>query len=348
MNNKKYCIFIISYKRAKICRDNTFNMLKSINCKASIYIVCSDDDPTIEEYYNIYGKENVLIFNKLDIQKRFNIDLCDCYYGENNRMQGTVWVRNACYELAEKLGFKYFLVLDDDYTSFNSRYIMYETQKNKEVLNFFYDIFKQISFDEFSSCMFDIIDSQPFIACTGFAHIADYIGGVNNFKKGLKFKVINVFFLTTEKRIRFVGRMNDDINTYLLNNNVGRLFLSLYDIFVQMLEVRKVKGGMLDLYKKFNSWMQGFYSVICSPSAVKLGMIGKLDKNNNRIRHKLKHDRFTPKIINNVYCKNSVIKQNVDYNIDKEKTYKINKLDVTVLSSINYLIDNNQSLDDMF
>ena len=75
----EYCFFILSYKRAKFCHDNTFKLLNSFRHSAKIFIVCSDDDSTINEYIEIFGKENVLIFNKERIQNIYNIDVMDCF-----------------------------------------------------------------------------------------------------------------------------------------------------------------------------------------------------------------------------------------------------------------------------
>lgn len=41
-----------------------------------------------------------------------------------------VFARNACWDIAEKIGLTHFLVLDDDYTNFEYRYPEGEKTKN--------------------------------------------------------------------------------------------------------------------------------------------------------------------------------------------------------------------------
>ena len=352
MEIRKYCIFIISYKRAEFCRENTYRVLNIFKHNAPIYIICSDDDPTLEDYYRIYGKDNVLVFNKLDINERYKIDLADCYYGKNNKLISTVWCRTVQFEFAKKKGFEYFITLDDDYTSFESRLISYN--KGRYMLRRIREVFRYVDFDTVAELMFRIIDSQPYISCVCFAQNGDFIGGISNYliRFGYKFKAMNFIYGTTKKMFKYVGRMNEDVNKYLLDNNRGKLSLTLSDINLDQVTTQKAKGGMTDIYKNFGTWTKSFYSVIHNPSAVKIDTIGN-HRETFRIHHLINYDRCTPKILNERYCKSNIHNQEIEYlkvknnRVIEDKIFYLKDIDVNNLVNITYLT-NSQDLNDIF
>ena len=85
-----------------------------------------------------------------------------------------VYARNVCFDLAEKLGYEYFLELDDDYKSFEFRYPGDGKLKVKEV--------KQL--DRAFDAMLDFLDETGALT-VAFAQGGDLIGGVNsgNYRK---------------------------------------------------------------------------------------------------------------------------------------------------------------------
>lgn len=62
------------------------------------------------DYKRIYGKDNVYVFNKEEAMEQ--CDTMDNFEKHNI----VLYARNKCWEIAKELGYKYFLVLDDDYT----------------------------------------------------------------------------------------------------------------------------------------------------------------------------------------------------------------------------------------
>ena len=65
---------------------------------------------------NIYCDDTVKVFNKLDVLQKF-----DTMDSSDNR-GCAVYARNACFDIAEELGIRYFCELDDDYMEFQLRY----------------------------------------------------------------------------------------------------------------------------------------------------------------------------------------------------------------------------------
>jgi len=107
-----FVILIISHGRPNDIL--TIDTLNKAGSDYPYYIVIDNHDNTADEYYNKYG-EKVKEFDK-DLYAS-KVD----HYDNFNNLRTTTHARNACFDIAEQLGYKYFLVLDDDYTSFKFR-----------------------------------------------------------------------------------------------------------------------------------------------------------------------------------------------------------------------------------
>ena len=114
-----FAIFILTYKRAD--KQLTYNYLTKNGYTGKLYFVLSDDDPTVNDYIDKFGKESVLVFNKQESLSLFDI-------GDNfNDLRAVVYARNKLYDLAKSVGIKYAMVLDDDY-----KHIKYRINKNQQ------------------------------------------------------------------------------------------------------------------------------------------------------------------------------------------------------------------------
>lgn len=347
----EYCFFILSYKRAKFCHDNTFRLINSFRHSGKIFIVCSDDDSTIDEYIEIFGNQNVLIFNKERIQNIYDIDVMDCFNYE--KKIGILWARNAVYEFARNLGYEHFIVLDDDYDSLHLKMIKYKG--NKTILKEIRNIFNIMDFDTVASLMFDLLDSQPFISVVAFAQNGDFIGGSENrfVLEGYKFKAMNWFFHSTKKITRYIGRINEDVNRYLYNNNTGRLSLSISDISLHQFMTQNADNGMTDIYKKMGTYIKSFYSVMMNPSCCSIALIGNTYNKFNvfetmRIHHQIKFKYNVPKILNEKYSKTDKNNQKIEYyDIMKVKRFKLSDIDIVKLSNIKN-ISSNDDIEELF
>ena len=108
-----FCAFILTHGRAE--KVYTYTTLKSAGYTGKIYIVIDDGDKQREKYIEKFG-DSVLIFSKEEIAKTFD-------EGDNfGDRRAIIYARNVCFQLAKKVGCKYFIELDDDYTSFFYRY----------------------------------------------------------------------------------------------------------------------------------------------------------------------------------------------------------------------------------
>ena len=105
MIDEDFAVFILTHGRSDNVK--TYKTLKRFVYTWTIYIICSDDDKQLYKYKELYNKQ-VIVFSKKEYKNTFDI-------GDNfDDERVVVYARNACYDLAKKVGIKYFLVLDDD------------------------------------------------------------------------------------------------------------------------------------------------------------------------------------------------------------------------------------------
>ena len=108
-----FCAFILTHGRP----DNvlTYKTLLNAGYTGKIYIVIDNEDKTEARYRENFG-DMVLQFDKAAAAQTFD-------EGDNfNDRRAIIYARNSCWELARKVGCKYFIQLDDDYTNFIVRY----------------------------------------------------------------------------------------------------------------------------------------------------------------------------------------------------------------------------------
>ena len=109
-----FAVFILTHGRA----DNvvTVPAIKKAGYTGKIYFIIDDEDEQAEEYKKNFGADRVIIFDKQAAYDR--ADTMDNF----NDHRAIIYARNECWRIAEELGLKYFLMLDDDYKSIDYRY----------------------------------------------------------------------------------------------------------------------------------------------------------------------------------------------------------------------------------
>ena len=134
-----------------------------------------------------------------------------------------------------------------------------------------------------------------------FAQAGDFIGGVDGcYKKKVLRKVMNSFFCDVDKPFKFYGRINEDVTTYCLLGQRGKLMLTITDVALVQKQTQTNDGGMTGIYLDNGTYLKTFYSVMFCPSCVKVSTMGSTHK---RIHHKISWNNCTPKIINQKYKK---------------------------------------------
>lgn len=287
MKHKSFVVFILSHGRAGNIK--TLKTLKKAGYTGRTIIVIDNEDELGEDYKRIYGENNVVVFDKLDISRRY--DTMDNF----DERRTIFYARNACFEIAEKLGYKYFLELDDDYTQ-----LAYKVVRDGK--------FKSIDVKDANTLFDDMLDFLDMSgACTvAFAQGGDFIGGKDNkrFREKILRKAMNSFFCRTDRKFEFIGRVNEDVNTYCLLGTQGKLLFTYTDVVIEQAQTQKQKGGMSEQYLDSGTYLKSFYTVMCCPSCVTIEMMGG-SKNGMRLHHMIHWNNCTPKILSEKYKKQS-------------------------------------------
>ena len=265
-----FVVFILSHARAN--NVYTVDTLRKCGYSGKIVIVIDNEDSQTQEYYDKF--EFVEMFDKAKIAATFD------------DRRSIVYARNACFEIAENLGYKYFIELDDDYTYFeyrmynNTRQIPVRVHNMDAVLLALLNFYKSTSFSTIS-----------------MAQGGDFIGGKNNKmaqRPTIFRKCMNSFICSTDRKFQFVGRINEDVNTYVKQQSIGQLMGTIPFVALGQKTTQKNKGGMTSMYLDNGTYVKSFYTILFSPSCCTIKPMG--DKH-LRLHHSIQWDYAVPKII---------------------------------------------------
>lgn len=276
-----YPVFILTNRRAKSVL--TYASLRKQNYTGEIYLVIDDEDPQASEYFELYN-DSVIQFCKKDY------DWVDTYDNIPDR-NAVVFARNAVFDIAEQLGYEYFIVLDDDYRTFE-----YRIDENG---NYKYSMVPNL--DELFDLLYDWYINST-MQCLAIAQGGDYIGGYNNnFHTSLRRrKIMNFYVMSTKRRIIFSGRINEDLNTSIDIQKKGKPCLTFAHAVVVQQPTQQRKGGLTEMYLSYGTYVKSFYTVIANPSCCKISYMGNKNK---RIHHAVQWENAVPMIISSDYKK---------------------------------------------
>lgn len=287
--NPEFCIFIMTYGRPdKVKTYETLINYEGASLNQDLYFICSDDDKFLDKYIEKFG-DRVLVFNKKEM-----IPYLD--KGDNFDRYGVIlYARNICFSFASKLNYRYFLELDDDYDIFSQR-IFYDNEKlmMKKILDY----------DKLFDIHLEFLKNTPCKTITMSQH-GDYIGGVGNgnAQRGHQRKVMNSFFCDIEDPFTFDGTINEDVNYYTQSGRMGILNFNLFGFALNQESTQQSAGGMTETYLDGGTYLKSFYSVMYTPSAVKIAYIG--NGKNKRMHHKVYGKYTYPKILDEKYSKHT-------------------------------------------
>ena len=276
-NMDDFAVLCLCHERPEY--NKTVPCLRNSGYTGKIFIIIDNLDTKRKDYENMFGYDSVFVFNKTWAAMQSD--------SMNNfgDMRATLFVRNASFDIAKELGLKYFLVLDDDYKSFCHKREECE-RTSKRLDNVFYEFVKYLI-------------NTP-ISCIAFSQGGDHIGGYNPLRM-CKRKAMNSFFCMTDRRFKYYGTMNDDVNMYLINGARGLIFLTFYPFMLHQEMTQNIEGGLASIYEKYGTFVKSFYSIIAAPSCCKIQLMG--DKN-MRLHHNIKWNNAVPCIISDIYKKN--------------------------------------------
>lgn len=280
---RSFAAVILTHGRAD--RVWTTTTLRRSGYTGRIIYVIDTEDPAGEEYRERFGAEDVVVFDKAEIEDQ--IDVADT----TGDRRAVVYARNAVYRIARDLGLDYILVLDDDYGAFYYRYVDRAGKLRHMMMQ---------SFDDLAGAFLDFLDASG-AATVAFSQGGDHFGGdPNNVREGLRRKAMNSFFLRTDRPVEFLGKVNEDTTAYVVHGSRGDLFFTVMGVQLNQPDTQSNAGGLTDIYLDMGTYVKSFYTVLMAPSCVKIRTMGRYDR---RYHHNVTWDHAVPKILNERYRK---------------------------------------------
>jgi hypothetical protein len=285
MATHNYAVFILTHGRPD--KVITYRTLRKSGYTGKIYLICDDEDETLSEYQKQY-EDQVIVFSKKDYQNTF--DLMDNFDG--NKV--IVYARNACYDIARSLCLDYFFEYEDDYKNLIHRFIDGQKLGYRPITRM------NEAFDAFINCL-----ENTKATTIAMAQGGDFIGGASSWNYvQYKRKAMNSFVFKVNRDPSddciFIGRMNDDVNTYLTQGKLGKIFCQVANIMLTQVQTQSNLGGNTEAYKTMGTYVKSFYSVMAAPSCCKVAM---LITANPRIHYKIDWDKAVPKILHECHKK---------------------------------------------
>lgn len=290
MVRSDFAVFILTHGRAD--RVVTYNALRKCGYTGCIYLLVDDEDKQLDRYKELYG-DQVIVFDKQQA-----IDYTDS--GDNfGKRNSVVFARNWNFVVAKQMGLQYFWQLDDDYSYFGWAA---DNEGN------------YVTADVWTTKLDSIIDAcLEFLEDSGahsvaFAQGGDFIGGgegtfLKKVREGsFSRKVMNSFFFSVDRPVKFMGRINEDVNMYVSEGQRGKLFVTVPRLRLWQKETQSNEGGLTDIYLDLGTYIKSFYSVLYAPSCVKVNEMGRTHR---RIHHQVRWKNAVPKIIDERYRKAS-------------------------------------------
>ena len=277
-----FVVFIICHEKPE--NIVTLNTLLRRNFTGHYKIVIDDEDKYFNEYIEKYGGDNICVFNKETVANTIDEMIV------NPNRSAIVYARNACFNFAKNLGYKYFIELDEDFTDIRLRY-----EENTVLHGAVCE-----NVDKIFLAVFEYFEKNPAIKSIALSQGGDFIGGSGsyNWRRQLNRKCMNSFFCSTDRPFSFDGVLNEDVTTYCTYGMRGDLFFTVAKASIEQLPTQSASNGITDLYRGMGTYYKSFFSVMSCPAFVKVSIMG--DKY-YRIHHKIAWENAVPKIISGRY-----------------------------------------------
>lgn len=274
---RKSAVAILSHGRANNVR--TYHVLRQQQYTGPIYIIIDDEDDDADEYRKIYGDQVIQFDKKAAAEATDQMDNFD-------KRNAVLYARNACQWLLRDRGYTHVLQLDDDYQWFGWRAVQRAGLRGYTITNL----------DEIFNLFWDFLDNTP-ARTIAMAQGGDYIGGwrTKPYWDTYHRKAMNSFFTRTDRPVRFVGRINEDVNTYVSEGNRGEVFLTHTRPYLVQGATQQNAGGLTEMYLEEGTYVKSFYSVMIQPSSVKAAVLDGGAA--ARIHHRIDWNKTVPKIL---------------------------------------------------
>ncbi len=282
LDHSKVAAFILTHGRADNCV--TFRSLQRAGWTKPIYLIIDNEDDQADLYRENFGEDRVIQFDKEAISHTF--DLGDTQPDRRS----PVFARNACFQIANDLGLDYHIQFDDDYTGF-----YYRKEINGELR-----AIPIKSMDKTIDTMMTFLDVSG-ATSVAMSQPGDHIGGLGGmYTQPVKRKAMNSFIIRRDRPFGFIGRMNDDVNTYVMHGQRGHLFFTTPTIALVQRATQVNSGGITEFYREAGTYVKSFTTIMMAPSSVVIREMGHVGK---RLHHRILWNKAVPKIISEKHKK---------------------------------------------
>lgn len=286
-----FAIFICTHGRPD--KQLTMKMLMARGYSGKVYLVLDDTDKTVQEYIDVWGAENIYIFNK-----NHYINTCDT--GNNIPYYKTIlYAKNAVEDIAKSLGLSYFVIADDDI--FNLRIRFPEENKLKS--------FKIFTLDNILEYYIDFMQDAD-LAILGFGTM--FYSGIKVLSPSCLMNLrvpFNFVFRRTTVPIDWKSSYGEDIITATFYQKFGYRMLVVPYVQIDMIAPGSgADGGMDQTYadRKYGIFKCLLYFLMFSPGTTHLRshMKSRASTKINVVAAYLQNKTF-PKILSDSYKKES-------------------------------------------
>lgn len=282
-NRNDYIVVILTYKRSE--NIHTIKSLRKHGYTGDYVLLLGNDDPTIDDYIKKYGEEKVKIFNKQEVFDR--TDTMD----SQRKMNIVVYARNAVNDIVKEMGYKYYIVLDDDYDDW--RYRIPKAEYGGKTSARIWDL------NSVFSNMVTYLANTPRLTNLCLSQGGDHFGSYDH-NISIKRKAMNSFVCDVNRPFEFYGLINEDVNMYLREGYLGKIFFTIWNLQLDQKTTQKQKGGLTEIYLDQGTYVKSFYSVMIAPYCTKVRTMGST---NPRLHHSIDWKYAVPHIIPEKYKK---------------------------------------------
>ena len=250
--SKKFAVFILTHGRPH--NQLTVKSLHDVGYTGDLYLVVDDQDESVNEYIAVWGAERVIVFDKDYFIRHTDTGL------HTPVPKFAVFARNAIEHIAKEMGYKTFLMLDDDLTKIRVRLPEGDSLKSYQI-NGQFDAIIETSVDYVVNCD---------IACMGLGFCNLYIGGVENFNKENPRQRLcaEAFIRNTAHPISWRLNMVEDLITSIDAAMSGEVWFQFLPIQCEIkMSEGEVDGGNSDVYRQLGMYRISFMPVIAYPSS---------------------------------------------------------------------------------
>ena len=148
------------------------------------------------------------------------------------------------------------------------------------------------SLDAVFEALVGLVETTP-VKTIALSQGGDHTGGTPR-KIRFKRKAMNSFVCDVNKPIRFRGRLNQDVSTYVSMGRIGDLFFTDMEVYLGQLRSQGNTGGLTEYYRETGTYAKSFYTVMAAPSCTTINLMGNIHR---RLHHHIDWSKTVPLII---------------------------------------------------